>query len=91
MDANHPLRTWRRAKDLTLEQFGGLIGAAKSTVAAYELRLRFPGAAVLAEIERVTGGQVTASMMVDAYQITPPAPPPRRDGRQLDLEDLLRG
>lgn len=87
---NHPLRDWRTRRDMTLQAFGERVGAAKSTIAAYELRLRFPVPAMLEAIERETNGVITASVMLAAYQAVgapperaAPTPPPGRNGVAL--------
>lgn len=71
---NHPLRSWRIANDLTAAAFGATVGITKYAVCDYERRRRFPGPAVLSAIEHVTGGAISASVMLAAYQ-TPDVSP----------------
>ncbi|MBS7545661.1 helix-turn-helix transcriptional regulator [Ancylobacter oerskovii] len=70
MDANHsashPLRKWRLARDLTLEQAGAPIGVTGQTFGKYELGKRVPRPAKLAAIIAMTGGAVTASDFLPA-------------------------
>ncbi len=73
---NHPLRTWRQSRQISASALGVELGVTKWAVCDYERTRRFPGPSVLAAIERVTEGEISASQMLAAYQAAPTAPPP---------------
>lgn len=71
MTAIHPLRRWRKEKELTGTTLGRLIGVSKSTVSGYETGKRTPRMRTLKRIRELTGGSVTADhflSMVEAAE-----------------------
>lgn len=56
--ANHPLKDWRKARGLSQEAFGKLIGVTKASVSRYE-QGRIPEWPAMLEIVKVTKRQVT--------------------------------
>ena len=72
MSANHPLRSWRLAKDLSVEQVAALINVDAATVRSYETGRRIPRPQIMVRIEAVTLRGVTAS---DFLPATAPAVP----------------
>lgn len=61
MTTEHPLRRWRRARDMTQGELAQLLGVRLFAVSRYERGERTPRPAVLARIRDVTGGAVTAN------------------------------
>lgn len=64
MFMEHPLTTYRRDKSLTQEAFGVLVGASKGMVSKWEAGGVLPRPIVIARIEDITGGDVSASHLV---------------------------
>lgn len=61
------LNEWMAAHDVSPEQFAAKVGVHWATVYKWRSRAAFPRVAQLREIERVTGGAVTArDFMPDA-------------------------
>ena len=56
-DTQNPIRAYRQAKGLTLEQFGALVGVQKAAVSKWEDG-RPPSFSKAIEIEQVTGGDL---------------------------------
>lgn len=60
MTAAHPLKTWRDSRGLTQTALALLLGVRKNSVHRYERGERFPRPRILARIETVTAGAITA-------------------------------
>ena len=60
------LKTYRLSKDLTREDAANFLELAnESVVRRYETGERYPRPEIMARIERLTGGEVTASDMLE--------------------------
>lgn len=60
------LRSYRKAKGWTLEEAAGFAGLANgSSWRRYETGERYPHPNVMAQIEKLTGGDVTASDLLE--------------------------
>jgi len=55
------LKTWRTERDITQAALAALLGTTPPTVCRIEAGEQWPGAELMAAIENVTGGAVTAS------------------------------
>ncbi|OAI22905.1 hypothetical protein A1351_20265 [Methylosinus sp. R-45379] len=64
----HPLRTFRRANKITLEQLGARVGATKGFLSKIESKRQLPSMALAAKISEATNGAVTPNDL-----ISPPA------------------
>ena len=64
MTAHHPLRSWRVARGLTVDQVAGLVETSPSAVRNYELGRRVPHPVIMARIEMVTLRRVRASVFL---------------------------
>lgn len=56
--AMHKLREYRKAKKLTLEDMGALLGVSRNSVSRYERGEQDPTLPILERIVKVTGGRV---------------------------------
>lgn len=66
----HPLRRWRYQHRVTALQLADLIGVSLPAVSAYEIGRRHPRPAIMARIEAVTCGAVTASDFLPSFKIS---------------------
>jgi transcriptional regulator with XRE-family HTH domain len=64
MEPTHPLRDWRKAKQLTQTQVGEKVGITASQISQIETRRRGASLDVAARIERLTEGAVTVQSFV---------------------------
>lgn len=68
MDANHPLRRWRKSQGLTTQQAAELFGVSRAAILSYESGRREPKPAVRVRIREATGGAVTADDFLPARE-----------------------
>jgi transcriptional regulator with XRE-family HTH domain len=68
---DHPLRKWRKAKGLTLEQAADEVGAVRQMWSDWERRRRRPGPTFMIEIFRLTDGQVVPNDFYDLPVLQP--------------------
>lgn len=66
--SEHPLTQFRTEAGQTLEEFGKLIGATKSTVSKWENGLAVPRRAYVAKIAEITKGKVTPADFYESAQ-----------------------
>lgn len=69
----HPLRKWRKARGLTLDQAAQKVGTVRQMWSDWERGRRRPGEELMKEVYRVTEGLITPN---DFYDL--PALPPKR-------------
>lgn len=55
----HPLRSYRRKHDITLDQLGEMVGASKGFLSKIEKRKQLPSMSLAAKLSEVTNGAVT--------------------------------
>jgi len=56
---SNAISDFRRSKNLTLEQFGHLVGVQKAAVSKWEKGIAGPSPALAIEIEKATNGQLS--------------------------------
>lgn len=61
------LKTWRIERSLTQSDVAASIGTTTPTVSRIEAGEQWPGAELMARIERITDGAVTASDILARY------------------------
>lgn len=62
------LQTWRKAKNLTLQQAAPILGLSISSLSRFERHLADPSYEQIARIDGATAGQVTAADLFDAWR-----------------------
>lgn len=62
------LKTWRTERSLTQSDVAASIGTTVPTISRIEAGEQWPGAELMARIERVTEGAVTASDILARYR-----------------------
>ena len=61
----HPLKAYRKARGLTMEEFARKVGVQRAAVSKWE-RGSIPRPEIMRRIVEVTGGEVTAQDFYDA-------------------------
>lgn len=56
----HPLREWRIAEGLTLDEAAARVGTTRPVWHSWETRKRIPNTVFMPRIREVTGGKITA-------------------------------
>lgn len=62
----HPLRTYRRQKSLSLEALADLAGTKKNSLSRIERRLQKPSFDLMRRLVDATDGEVSADALLDA-------------------------
>lgn len=57
---DHPLRKWRKSKELTLEEAAALVGTSRQVWSDWERWRRRPSVNFMPKVRAATGGEVTA-------------------------------
>lgn len=64
----HPIKAFRQDRRMTLQQLADRLNRSRSAVNAWELMQRFPSPVHVADIERITDGEVTAEKLHTAWR-----------------------